>query len=163
MTHQTRAVRAGEYGEAAVREVFGLREPTVEVKTVTRHKCNVGLRMSQLEKMQQRAFVIVVYSRARYARKREGKCINEYKRSIADAFDEPLEFIFTDGAELARLAVGNHKVLRLIPDQRNNMPPKFYAVVPLRLLRDGRRVSKAGKHTVIGDPVFQTTHESEEE
>lgn len=129
-----RARSSGALGEQAAKDVFGLSEPEVEIKTLCEKNYRVVLKLSQLERMAEKDFLIVIYSRGSRNRKRNKR---KYELSIEDAFEQPLEFIFVSGETLCRL-ISREGIRAEFVNEEFSSNGHFRAYVPVRLIRKGK-------------------------
>ena len=65
------ALKAGQLGERAVRDVLALSEPDVEVKTMQLERHTFSVELTQLERMPEKVYVVCAYSRGNRHGKRK--------------------------------------------------------------------------------------------
>lgn len=133
--HGDLARSSGLLGEEAAKVVFGLSEPEVEIKTLCEKNYRVVLKLAQLERMVDKEFLIVIYSRGSRKLKRNKK--REYELSIEDAFKRPLEFIFVSGETLCQL-ISREGIRAEFVKQEFTCGGHFCAYVPVKFLRKGK-------------------------
>ncbi len=129
-----RARSSGYLGEEAAKTVFGLSEPEVEIKTLCEKNYRVVLKLSQLEKMADKTFLIVIYSRGS---RKNNKGKRKFEISIEDAFKHPLEFIFIGGEVLCQLVSREGIRAEFVRHECINSG-HFCVYLPVRLLRKGK-------------------------
>lgn len=79
-----RARNSGALGEALILELFGLREPEVEIKTFHAKEYSVPLTLCQLEKAAGKRYLFVIYDRG--VRKQHPKTKKRhYEKSVQEA------------------------------------------------------------------------------
>jgi hypothetical protein len=97
----TNARLAGQLGERACRDVLGLSEPDVEVKTMQLERHKFSVELTQLERQPDKVYVVVAYSRG--PRTGTFKGPRKYLVSIADAFKGGLTFALVSTDQLLTL------------------------------------------------------------
>lgn len=141
---------SGELAEKHVKKLFDLEEPHIEVKSARKRNWHVVIGMAQLEKNAGKHYCIVVYDRGEKPDKQ--KSPSQPERTIAQAFKQPLEFIFIHAIELVRQTVRQrHQIRAIISSKRLDV--RFYAYISLKQLRElaGESCTIEG-HTVYGVP-----------
>jgi len=97
------SMQSGNAAEEAVKSIFGLTEPFVEVKACCHEYYRVVIKVGQLERWIEadKTYVICVYHRRREGTKWCGWKKNKY--TMAEAFVRPLRFYFIKAAELKKI------------------------------------------------------------
>jgi len=141
---------SGDLAEKHVKKMFSLEEPYIEVKSARKRNWHVVVGMAQLERNAGKHYCIVVYDRGKKSDKKKSHA--QPDRTIAQAFKQPLEFIFIDGVDLTRQVVKQrHQIRAIISSKRLDV--RFYAYLSLRQLRELAGVSYViDGHTVYGVP-----------
>lgn len=136
MSISEKTVRSGIQGELKVFSVFGLREPTIEVKSAGKHNYQVVLKMSQLERQAWLDYVIVVYDR-QCRRLTKGKRKGALKPTITieQAYKQPVEFLVVPGHTLIDMIIKKRSCVRFVRD-RGGPNGAFVTYIRLNLLRE---------------------------
>lgn len=98
-----RARNSGALGEALILELFGLREPEVEIKTFHAKEYSVPLTLCQLEKAAGKRYLFVIYDRG--ARKQHPKTKKRhYEKSVQRAM-QTANIYSISGTDLLQLVL----------------------------------------------------------
>ncbi len=150
MRDNMRANRAGNLAEKAVKTVFGISEPAVEVKASIRSYYRVKIPLRQLEEQWEKDYIIVVYDCVRKKiTKGKKKGLFKHDLMVEKAFKNKLEFIVIAGFELMKLIAENQLNVRYL--QRDyHRPPKLIVECPIRFLKVGEPVELDSGHLRYG-------------
>lgn len=141
---KAKANLSGELAEKAVRKVFGLEEPQVEVKSARKRNWHVVIGLTQLEQCIEDVYCVVVYERGPRGKGKKATY------TIKEAYKRPLEFIFIPATEVAKQAIKQRHQLRAVTSS-TKCEVKFYVYLSLKQLRErAGNKHQHGKHTVYG-------------
>ncbi len=136
---------SGRLAEAAVYQVFDLREPYVEVKACQKRHLRVVIKKSQVDIWPFKTYVVVVYDR-------------DYARlSFEQAFENQLMFLFLTGAELMKVVKKHDANLRTCYSQKlqkvthQHYEIRYQWIIDYLVKRDGLLFAK---NTVEGHEVY---------
>lgn len=100
------ALKAGQLGERAVREILCLSEPDVEVKTMQLERRKFSVELTQLERSPDKVYVVCAYSRGVRTGRRKSNGKNgprKYELTIEQAFARGLTFALVSTDKLLQL------------------------------------------------------------